>query len=126
MKLDGPIQSRDVAAEVARAYIAANALGWIVEGADVVCDGDRMLQLADRPRECVPGNLTFEELNRLPRRPRDRDDLRLPSIYGATIAGAWVVYVRDGTPTGIRCSTIIVIDKATGLVRYAGGANDEG
>jgi hypothetical protein len=126
VQLEGPVESREAATAAARAHIAATALGWTVTGPDAVRDGDRMLELARRAAEPLPSHLTFAELDELPQRRRDPDDVRLPSPYGATMAGAWVVYVYDGPSMCIRASTIIVIDKATGRVRYAGSAHDEG
>jgi len=48
--------------------------------------------------------------------------------YGQTFdwLAVWIAYLIPTPPFGLRSSMIVVIDKATGEVRYRGSAYDEG
>ena len=52
--------------------------------------------------------------------------VRLPSLYGVDLSDCWIAYLETRTPWALRSSDIVVIEKATGAVRYKGSANDEG
>ncbi|MGA8708570.1 MAG: hypothetical protein WB646_16470 [Steroidobacteraceae bacterium] len=52
-----------------------------------------------------------------------------PCLYNVSeeeLEGAWIVYLHDPNFLGLRSSTIMVISRATGHVRYLGSACDEG
>jgi hypothetical protein len=51
---------------------------------------------------------------------------RPPVFYaGPDLARCWIAYV-DAPIRGIHSSTIVLVDRGTGVVQYVGSANDEG
>lgn len=51
---------------------------------------------------------------------------RAPSIYnGPDLARCWIAYLASD-PWIIQTSTVALIDRVDGVVRYVGPANDEG
>jgi hypothetical protein len=50
---------------------------------------------------------------------------RAPSLYGTPLEGCWIVYLKMPL-RGLQSSTILVIDDATGALKYSGSAFDEG
>ncbi len=55
-----------------------------------------------------------------------REGRRPPCIYTVDLSNCWIAYLATRNPYAIRASDIVVIEKATGAVRYIGSANDEG
>ena len=52
---------------------------------------------------------------------------RPPCVYGLDLSNCWIAYLAPPPGRfGLFSSDIVVIDKATGAVRYSGSANDEG
>lgn len=51
---------------------------------------------------------------------------RSPSLYGISTENSWVAYIRPPGPPSICSSTIVVMDRNSGKVRYRGSASDEG
>ena len=61
---------------------------------------------------------------------RDLADLtlhgvRTPSVYAVDLSNSWIAYLTSAH-AGLQSNDIVVIDKTTGAVRYAGTACDEG
>jgi hypothetical protein len=50
---------------------------------------------------------------------------RAPMLYGTPLEGRWIAYLKMPS-WGLGSSTILVIDDATGALKYSGNANDEG
>jgi hypothetical protein len=51
---------------------------------------------------------------------------RAPSIYeGPDLSRCWIAYL-ESDPWIIQSSTVVLIDRNDGVVRYVGTANDEG
>lgn len=51
---------------------------------------------------------------------------RPPMFYDSTLDNTWVAYVEIAQHVGLCSSTIIVIDRSNGEIRYSGSAYDEG
>ena len=71
-----------------------------------------------------------QTMGRAVREVRDLADLALlgirsPCVYGLDPSTCWIAYLSI-PGFGLRSSEIVVIDKATGGVRYTGSAHDEG
>lgn len=71
----------------------------------------------------------FDRADREVGTPRKYSDAigRLPLAYGVDLSNCWIAYL--GPPPGrfgLFSSDIVIIDKATGAIRYSGSANDEG
>jgi len=49
-----------------------------------------------------------------------------PNLYAVSLDNCWIAYLKPVRPLGLFSSTIIVIDRSSGAIRYAGLANDEG
>jgi len=52
--------------------------------------------------------------------------VRTPCIYDVDPSDCWIAYLAPRNPYALRSSDIVLIEKATGAVRYIGSANDEG
>jgi hypothetical protein len=52
-------------------------------------------------------------------------EFRAPSLYSVDLERCWIVYAKQGG-FALRSSRIVLVDRRTGEVRYAGPANDEG
>jgi hypothetical protein len=50
---------------------------------------------------------------------------RKPSVYGPDLSNCWIAYVERPL-RGLESSVIVAIDRDSGAVVCAGGANDEG
>jgi tetratricopeptide (TPR) repeat protein len=48
------------------------------------------------------------------------------AIYGVSLDDAWIIYLRSRIAMGLGGSTVVVVDRKTGLIRYHGTINDEG
>ena len=53
------------------------------------------------------------------------EGIRLPCVYHLDWSNCWIAFLTH-PGAGLRSSDIVVIDKATGAIRYTGSANDEG
>jgi hypothetical protein len=52
---------------------------------------------------------------------------RAPSIYnGPDLSRCWIGYLENPDPSIYQSSTIVLIDREDGVVRYVGSGNDEG
>lgn len=52
---------------------------------------------------------------------------RPPSIYdGPDLSRCWIAYLENPNPSIHQSSTIVLIDREDGEVRYVGSGNDEG
>ena len=52
---------------------------------------------------------------------------RPPSIYnGPDLSHCWIAYLEHPNPSIHQSSTIVLIDREDGVVRYVGSGNDEG
>jgi broad specificity phosphatase PhoE len=52
---------------------------------------------------------------------------RAPALYGLDLSRCWIVYADAVEPPGgLRSSTVVLVDRGSGEVLYAGAANDEG
>lgn len=51
---------------------------------------------------------------------------RLPIIYGVNPKNCWIAYITPSRSQTLDSSNIVVVDSTSGLVLYAGNANDEG
>ena len=50
-----------------------------------------------------------------------------PSIYnGPDLSRCWIAYLESSNPSILQSSTIVLIDREDGVVRYVGSGNDEG
>ena len=55
-----------------------------------------------------------------------RQGVRAPCVYNLDLSNSWIAYLAPPPGRfGLFSSDIVVIDKATGAVGYAGSANDE-
>lgn len=55
----------------------------------------------------------------------DEIPFRRPLLWNVDLEHCWIAYIERGNHD-LRASTIVVLDEETGVVRYAGSANDEG
>ena len=52
---------------------------------------------------------------------------RPPSIYdGPDLSRCWIAYLENPNPSIHHASTIVLVDREDGAVRYVGSGNDEG
>lgn len=52
---------------------------------------------------------------------------RPPSVYeGPDLSRCWIAYLEHPNPSIHQSSTIVLIDRQDGAVRYVGSGNDEG
>jgi broad specificity phosphatase PhoE len=52
---------------------------------------------------------------------------RAPALYGGPdLSQCWLVYADVGEPVALRSSIVVLVDRVSGEVLYAGSANDEG
>ncbi len=51
---------------------------------------------------------------------------RAPCVYNVDLSGCWIAYLATRDLHALHASDVVLIEKATGAVRYIGSAYDEG
>jgi len=100
--------------EILQGMLAEDTL---VKKAETSREAAQEIAEAALPADC-DGVSAVYELYEIPSAP--------PRLYNVDLNEAWIAYCIPRELRGLQSSTIVVIDRHTGAVRYVGSANDEG